>query len=364
MDNKTDKLTEAREIIGQTDKEIAALFEKRMEAVRLVAEHKKENGLPVFDLAREEFLIKKNLAYIEDEEIKEYYTSFQKSTMEISKRYQRRILEGMNVAYSGVEGAYAHIAASKIFPDSNKMSYKDFKAAYEAVENGECDCAVLPIENSNAGEVGQVIDLIFSGSLYVNAVYELSVHHNLVALPGTKIEDIKKVISHEQALEQCTPFIRSNDFSSQTCANTARAAQLVSKSGDPTLAAIASRETAELFGLEILKENINESEDNTTRFAVFSRSMHKSENNHSIVVFVVPEKAGALAKAINIIGNHGFNMHSIKSRAMKDHAWAYYFYVEIEGNLQGKRGKYMLDELSDFCDSLKFIGTYNSDLKI
>lgn len=364
MENKIDKLTKAREIISQADKEIAELFEKRMEAVRLVAEHKKENGLPVFDSSREEFLIKKNSSYIENEEIKEYYTSFQKSTMEISKRYQRRLLEGMNVAYSGVEGAYAHIAACKIFPDGNKMSYKDFKAAYEAVENGECDCAVLPIENSNAGEVGQVIDLIFSGSLYVNGVYGLSIHHNLVALPGTKLEDIKQVISHEQAIEQCTPFIRMNDFRTQTCANTARAAQFVSQSGDPSVAAIASKETAELFGLEILKENINESDDNTTRFAVFSRSMHKSENDHSVMVFVVPEKAGALAKAINIIGNHGFNMRCIKSRAMKDQMWAYYFYVEIEGNLQGKRGKYMLDELSDFCDTLKFIGTFNADLKI
>ncbi len=364
MDKTTDKLTRAREIIGQTDKEIAALFEKRMEAVKLVAEHKKENGLPVFDSSREDFLLKKNSEYIEDEEIKQYYISFQRNTMEISKRFQRKILEGMNVAYSGVEGAYAHIAACKIFPDGNKMSYKDFKAAYEAVENGECDCAVLPLENSYAGEVGQVIDLIFSGSLYINGVYDLAIHHNLVALPGAKIENIEKVISHQQALEQCTPFIREHDFMTRTFPNTARAAQYVAQSGEITKAAIASKETAELFDLEILKENINEADDNSTRFAVFSRAMNKSNNDHSVIVFVVPEKAGALAKAINIIGNHGFNMRSIKSRAMENQKWGYYFYVEIEGNLQGKRGKYMLDELSDFCDSLKFIGTFNFEQKI
>ncbi|MGN0468194.1 MAG: bifunctional chorismate mutase/prephenate dehydratase [Acutalibacteraceae bacterium] len=359
-----DKLQTAREIIAQTDKEIAELFEKRMQAIRLVAEHKKENGLPVFDSAREDYLINKNSSYVEDEEIREYYINFQKSTMDISKRFQRKILEGMNVAYCGVEGAFAHIAAEKIFPDGNKISYKDFKAAYEAVESGECDCAVLPIENSNAGEVGQVIDLIFSGSLYINNVYDLSVHHNLVALPGAQLEKINRVISHQQALDQCNPFIRSHNLKAQSCPNTAMAAQYVSQSEDLTLAAIASAETAKLYGLEVLKENINESEDNTTRFAVFSRSMHQSTNDHSIIVFVVPEKAGTLAKAINIIGNHGFNMRCIKSRAIKNQMWSYYFYVEINGNLQSKRGKYMLDELSDFCDTLKFVGTFNSGNKI
>ena len=359
-----DKLTAAREIIAETDKEIAELFEKRMEAVRLVAEHKIENGLPVFDSSREEFLIKKNSSLIENETIREFYINFQKNTMEVSKRYQRRLAEGMNVAYSGVEGAFAYIAASRIFPDGNKISYKDFKAAYEAVEKGECDCAVLPIENSNAGEVGQVIDLIFQGSLNINNIYSLAIHHNLIALPGTKIEDIKTVISHQQALDQCSDFIRNQGFESKSYPNTARAAQFVATTGARRVAARASRETAELYGLEIVRENINESDENTTRFVVLSRTMHKCENDHSIIVFTVPDKAGALAHAINIIGNHGFNMRCIKSRAMKDLMWTYYFYVELGGNLQHKRGMYMLDELSDFCDKLKFIGTFNADKKI
>lgn len=359
-----DKLTKAREIISETDKEIALLFEKRMNAVKIVAEHKIENGLPIFDASREEYLLKKNAAYVEDETLKEFYMNFQKSTMEISKRYQRRLLEGMNVAYSGVEGAYAYIAASRIFPDVNKISYKDFKAAYESVEKGECDCAVIPIENSNAGEVGQVIDLIFNGSLYINGIYKLPIHHNLVALPGSKIENIRKVISHQQALDQCNEFIRENDFRQESCSNTAMAAQYVSERDDKTVAAIASRETAELYGLEILRENINEKDDNTTRFAVLSRVMNKSENDHSVIVFTVPDKAGALAHAINVIGNHGFNMRCIKSRAMKELIWTYYFYVELGGNLQCKRGMYMLDELSDCCDRLKFIGTFNAEQKI
>ena len=141
-----DKLLKAREIINETDKEIAALFEKRMEAVKSVAEYKKERGLPIFDSSREEAVIKNNISYIENEEVKEFYVPFIRGTMDISKKYQHRILEGLNVAYSGVEGAFAHIAAGKMFPGSVRVAYGDFTAAYRAVENGECDAAVQSSE--------------------------------------------------------------------------------------------------------------------------------------------------------------------------------------------------------------------------
>ncbi len=359
-----EKLEKAREIIGETDREIAALFEKRMAAVKEVAEYKKERGLPVFDGAREDFLINKNLGYIENEEIKDFYVSFIKSTIDISKRYQHRILEGTNVAYSGVEGAFAHIAAGRIFPDGKRISYPDFKAAYEAVEKGECDCAVLPIENSRAGEVGQVIDLIFSGSLYVNGLYSLDIRHNLIGMKEASEKDIVKVISHQQALDQCASYIRNQGYKAEGCENTARAVKLVADVGDKTLAAIASRETADLYGLKVIRENINEASDNTTRFVVLSRTLCTEKRDHSIIVFTVPDKAGALAHAINVIGHHGYSMRSIKSRAMKELIWTYYFYVEIEGDLQSRRGRYMLDELSDCCDRLKMIGTYKDNSKI
>lgn len=359
-----DKLNKAREIIGEADREIAALFEKRMAAVREVAEYKKERGLPVFDGAREDFLINRNSEYINDEAIKDYYISFIKSTMDISKRYQHRILEGANVAYSGVEGAFAYIAAGRIFPDGRRISYPDFKAAYEAVEKGECDCAVLPIENSRAGEVGQVIDLIFSGSLFVNGLYSLDIRHNLIGLSEASEKDIAKVISHQQALDQCASYIRNQGYKSEACENTARAAKLVADMGDKSLAAIASRETADLYGLKVIRENINEASDNTTRFVVLSRTLCTEKRDHSIIVFTVPDEAGALAHAINVIGHHGYSMRSIKSRAMKDLIWTYYFYVEIEGDLQSRRGRYMLDELSDCCDRLKMIGTYKDNSKI
>jgi len=296
--------------------------------------------------------------------MKEFYVSFLKSTMDISKRYQHRILEGANVAYSGVEGAFAHIAAGRIFPDGKRISYPDFKSAYEAVEKGECDCAVLPIENSRAGEVGQVIDLIFSGTLYVNGLYSLDIRHNLIGLADASEKDIVKVISHQQALDQCASYIRNQGYKAEGCENTARAAKLVADMGDKSLAAIASRETADLYGLKVIRENINEANDNTTRFVVLSRTLCTEKRDHSIIVFTVPDEAGALAHAINVIGHHGYSMRSIKSRAMKDLIWTYYFYVEIEGDLQSRRGRYMLDELSDCCDRLKMIGTYKDNSKI
>ena len=235
-----DKLIQAREIISEVDKEIALLFEKRMEAVKLVAEYKKERGLPVFDSSRENEVVKNNLENVQDEEIKEFYVPFIKNTMEISKRFQHRILEGANIAYSGVEGAFAYIAAGRIFPDGNRISYPDFKAAYEAVEKGECDCAVIPIENSRAGEVGQVIDLLFSGSLYVNGVYSLDVRHNLIGLDGVTEKDITKVVSHQQALDQCAHYIRNQGYKTESYENTAMAAKYVADLGDPSVAFLSS----------------------------------------------------------------------------------------------------------------------------
>ena len=146
----------ARSIINEVDNEMARLFEKRMNAAALVAKYKKEHALPVFDATRENEIIKKNSDLIENDTIKEYYVEFLKKNMELSRSYQSRLNEGMRIAYSGCEGAYAHIASKKMYKEAIYVSYKDFEAAYRAVENGECDACVLPIENSYAGDVASV----------------------------------------------------------------------------------------------------------------------------------------------------------------------------------------------------------------
>ncbi len=362
MENKLEK---ARSIINEVDAQMAELFVKRMSAAEMVYEYKKEFGLPILDQKREDAVIEKNAAMIEDDVLKGYYIDYIKNLMSVSRAYQYRMQSGLNVAYSGVEGAFAHIAAGRILPDSNRVSYRDFKSAYSAVVDGEADVAVLPIENSYAGEVGQTIDLIFSGGLFINGIYELEIHQNLLGLPGATIEDIKKVTSHPQALSQCHDYITLRGFDVEEANNTAVAAKAVAEGKDKSLGAIASVETAEIYGLKVLETNINKSGENTTRFAVLSKVKANIPSlPNSVLMFTVKNEAGSLANAISIIGKYGYNMTALRSRPLKKHSWQYYFYVEIDGTTETAEGKKMLEELNKVCDRLKVAGTFAPHVEI
>ena len=355
-------LEQARKEINEIDKKMAELFVRRMRAAEAVAEYKKERGLAILDEAREAEVVRRNSALVEDELLREYYINFLRENMSISRAYQARLLEGMKIAFSGTEGAFAHIAACKLYPTAKKVAFGDFKAAYQAVERGECDIAVLPVENSYNGEVGQVTDLMFSGSLYVNGMLDLPITQDLLAKKGTKIDEIREVVSHPQAFGQCDEYIKRHEFYRHEFANTALAAKWVAESEDRSVAAIGSREAADVFGLEVIDHDINESKNNSTRFAIFSRVANKRVANeggvHSILLFAVRNEAGALAEAIEVIGRHGFNMRTLRSRPMKELLWQYYFYVELEGNIQSEKGDALMASLNEFCDKLKFAGTY------
>lgn len=355
-------LEEARKIINETDAKMAELFCRRMEAAKIVAEYKKEHGLQIFDAKREDEVVRRNSQLVEDKEIREYYVNFLKGNIALSRDYQERLMSGMKVAYCGTEGAFAHIATNKLFLEAKKLAFPDFLTAYNSVVNGECDCVVLPIENSFNGEVGQVTDLMFTGPLYINNIVELAVTQDLLVVPGTTLSDIKEVISHPQALGQCADYLRSKGFTCHEYTNTALAAKKVAEMGDKSIAAIASREAAELFGLEVLEKNINSSRNNTTRFVVLSRAENipkKEESDiHTVILFSVKNRAGSLAKAIEIIGRHGFNMIALRSRPMREQSWQYYFYVEVEGNIHTEAGSGMMTELAGYCDKLKNLGCF------
>ena len=355
----SNKLEEARRIINEVDAQMAELFVRRMRAAEMVCEHKMEHGLPILDAKREEAVIEQNSALIEDEGLRGYYVDFLKHLMSVSRAYQYRMQRGLKVAYSGVEGAFAHIAAGRIFPEGNRISYGDFKAAYDAVMSGECDAAVLPIENSYAGEVGQTMDLIFSGPLFINGIYELEIHQNLLGVEGARVEDIKRVASHPQALSQCHDYIKMRGFETVESSNTALAAKTVAESGDRSLGAIASVETAEIYGLRVIEANVNKSGENTTRFAVLSKvRAAQPAMSSTVLMFTVKHEAGSLANAIAIIGRHGYNMTALRSRPMKRHSWQYYFYVEIDGATDTECGTSMLGELRRVCDQLKVAGSF------
>ncbi len=360
------ELQNARETINRVDREMARLFELRMDAAKAVAAYKKENGLPIDDFAREAEIINRNASCIENEEYRSYYVNFLKNNIKLSKDLQHRLMEGMTVAYSGVEGAFANIAARRIFPDARCLAYADFTAAYKAVEKGECDCVILPIENSFNGDVGNVLDLAFFGSLYINGVYEAEIVQNLLGVNGASLSDIRKVISHPQALGQCAAYIDRHGFKAEEAVNTAVAAKAVAEAGDKSVAAIGSASAAHQYGLQILSEKINDSAANTTRFAVFSRSNRTPSPNDGrfIMLFTVKNAAGSLGEAISVIGRHGFNLRALKSRPTKELIWDYFFYIEGEGNIHSIEGTEMLHQLKDCCSNLKILGSFEKEIHI
>ncbi len=358
------ELDQARKEINLIDREMAALFEKRMMAVRQIAEYKKKNGLPVRDPVREAAVIESNRAGIRDQGIETHYVEFLRNVMDVSSAYQTTLIRGRRVGYSGVEGAWAHIAARRLFPEAESVGYSGFAEAYQATERGETDCVVLPLENSYAGEVGAVMDLLFNGSLYVNQVMDLPIRHALLGVPGADLSGIRTVYSHPQALGQCAEYIRARGWKTVECENTAVAARRILEMGDAGAAAIASEETAELYGLSLLERGINDAANNSTRFAVLSRAQNRPghtglrEDAGFILMFTVQNKAGALAQTLNIIGAHGYNMKTLRSRPMKELQWNYYFYIEAEGNINNSNGDMLMRELSAICARLKLTGIY------
>ena len=360
------ELEKARELINETDKEMARLFEQRLDAVKMVSAYKREHGLPVEDLAREKEMIKRNVAAVQSDEYRPYYVNFLQSVVNVSKSYQHRLLDGMRVAYSGVEGAFANLAAKRILPQATSVPYGDFAAAYDAVVSGQCDCALLPVENSFNGDVGKVLDLAFFGPLYVTGVYETEIVQNLLGVQGASIADIEKVVSHPQALGQCAAYINQHGFETVEAANTAVAAQQVAEMGQRNIAAIGSEEAAAKFGLVKLDSHINESNNNTTRFAMFSNAAKapSKKDNHFILLFTVKNIAGSLGQAVSVIGEYGFNLRALKSRPTKELIWEYYFYAEGEGNIGSKEGKAMLNELMGYCSHIKVLGSYEKEVKL
>ena len=362
----SDALQQARDQIRKADEKLAECFAQRMEAAKLVAAYKQVHGLPVYDAAQEARVLERGAAMIRDAQIKDYFVQLLEQTMALSRQYQMQLMEGMRVAYSGVEGAFAYIAAKRIFPQANWISYPSFAEAYDAVRRGESNVAVIPIENSSAGEVGAVMDLMFEGGLYINGVYTLPITQNLLGVSGASVDTIRKVVSHPQALSQCGAYIRTHGFETASAENTALAAQQVARQNDPALAAIASAETAKLYGLRVLDHDINESRSNTTKFAVFSRAENAADekNDRFILLFTVNDVTGSLAKAINVISAFGFNMQALRSRRVKEKAWQYYFYVEGQGSLATSNGRQMLTLLSQQCETLKVVGQFAAQIEL
>ena len=346
--------------ISDIDAALLRLFEQRMRVSASIAACQQARGLPV----RSADASPQIADTVSDPVIAEYAPLLLHSLSALSDRYQERLQSGMRIACCGTEGAFAFLAAERLFPGAKRRGYPDLAGAYASVENGECDCAVLPLENSSAGEVGAVLDLLYAGTLPVNRVAEFPVRHCLLGVPGAALSDIRTVLSHPQALMQCAGFLNTLNAETRDASNTALAAKTVRESGDRTLAAIASEEAADYFGLSVLRRDISDRSDNATRFAVLSRVPNRDivgENPHFLLLFTVPDRAGALVQALNILGVHGYNLCRLRSRPMKGLTWHYYFYVEAEGDPLTADGQAMLRELSALCGNLKLVGVFSAD---
>lgn len=355
-----DQLQSARNKINQIDSQMAQLFEQRMRTVEEVIAYKLSHQMEVLDSTREAQVIEKNAEYIQDPIYKPYYIDFIKEVMAQSRAYQITRIYQDRIVYAGALGAFSHIAAMKLFPDHTPIHLPTFENVVEQVESGEASYGVLPFENSYTGEVGENMDLMLTHDIYIHQMYDLKIHQNLLGIKGAKISDIRQIYSKDQAISQSKKFLEGRDIECIPYPNTAMAAQYIAEQNDITKAAIASKETAELYGLSILAENINTSSDNTTRFIVIGKQLPAKGNRISLV-FTLPHTTGSLAKVMSVISDYGFNMESIHSRSLKDEPFAYYFYVELVAQMNDEAFKNLYEALKQLCKQIKIAGYYTKE---
>lgn len=346
-----------REKINEIDQEIKKLWVSRLECSKEVAEYKKENNLPIFDATRENEIIINNSKDINDELVKKHYINFLHALMDISKDYQSELNDDYLVGYCGVEGAFAHIASSNLFPNLDKKTYNNFENVFKAIVRKEIKKGVIPFENSYTGEVGEVLDLLLTYPLYIENIYSLEIKQNLIGIKGAKLNDVKKIYTHSQAYNQCYDYLRDRGIEFTPYTNTALAAKHVKETNDISVACIASKETADIYDLEVIAENIHSSNLNQTKFIVLSDKLNL-EGNRFNALFTVDVGSGKLAPIMNIIARNGFNLESIRSRAVKNLPWQYYFYIEVEASLKDEKTQKLIKELEENCQTFKVIGSY------
>lgn len=354
------QLEQARAQIDTVDRQMAALFEQRMAAVRQVIEYKQATGMPILDSGREAQVIEKNTAYIAEEVLRPYYADLLRAQMALSRQYQAYVLGRDVVAHQGAEGAYSHIALTRLFPRARALSLATFDEVFDAVQDGRAAYGVIPFENSTAGDVSDVLDLLYNHSLYIVQMYDLPIRHNLLGVPGAHLRDVTDVYGHPQALRQSEAFLTKTGLATHSwppqAPNNALAAQYVAAQKDPTKAATASAEAAALYGLEVLAEDINTDSDNTTRFIVVGKEPPVGGDRFCLL-FTVDNKPGALALVIQAVAEAGFNMECIKSRPRPHVPFEYYFYIELVGAHQPDRER-LMERMSSICKTVRLLGTY------
>ena len=375
------ELTELRERIDRIDADLVRLFTERMALSGQVAEYKKEHSLPALDASRE----RQKLAAVRaaaGEQFAQPASVLYGTIFDLSRAYQDGLLLGPSelagkiekalettpklfpqsalVACQGVEGAYSQIAAEKLFAMPDIMYCNHFKAVFSAIESGLCQYGVLPLENSTAGSVTSIYDLMMEHNFSIVRSVRLKVDHNLLAKKGTKIADIKEIYSHEQAINQCQEFLKTLPGVKVTvCENTAVAAKLVAESDRADAAALSSRSCAELYGLSTLASGVQDQGNNYTRFICIAKNLEIYPGaDRTSIMLTVPHKPGSLYRVLARINALGLNLNKLESRPIPERDFEFMFYFDLDTSVYSPQFIQLMNELDTLCEHFEYLGSY------
>ena len=374
-------IQELRGQIDAIDDELVALFCKRMAVSSQIADYKKENGLPIFVPAREREKLA-DVAKKAGPEMDNYTRVLYSMLFELSRSYQSKHNDSVSALYhsitqaientpklfpqapmvacQGVEGAYSQIACEKIFKSPFIMYFKNFDSVFSAIEQGLCQYGILPIENSTAGSVKKVYDLMIKHSFSIVRTFRLKIDHNLLALPGADLSTIKTIYSHEQALNQCSEFLGNlKGVNIVPVENTAVAAEMVSRSGRTDVAALSSRSCAELYGLNCLASSVQDKGNNYTRFICISKNLEiYPGSDKTSIMMILHHRPGALYRVLARLYVLGINVTKLESRPIPDRDFEFMFYFDLDTSIYSEEFVQLMCELDDLCEEFKYLGSF------
>ena len=375
-------LNEIRSEIDKIDDELVRLFCQRMHVSTQIADYKKANNLPIFQPARERVKLQ-DVAEKAGPEMANYTRVLYSMLFELSRSYQSKrnrefsplyksITQAIEhtpklfpqapmVACQGVEGAYSQIACEKIFKNPFIMYFKSFEAVFSAIDQGLCQYGILPIENSTAGSVNKVYDLMIEHNFSIVRTFRLKIDHNLLVNPGTNLADIKEVYSHEQAINQCANYLAGLKGVKVTVAeNTAMAARMVAQSDRTDVAALSSRFCGEAYGLNLLQTNVQDQDNNYTRFICISKSpeIYPGADRTSLMM-TLPHKPGSLYNVLSKFYSLGINLRKLESRPLPDREFEFMFYFDLECSVYAPEMERLFRDLEEESEQFRYLGTYN-----
>jgi len=375
------ELTDYRNQIDTIDKELVKLFVQRMDISAKVANHKKANNMPIYVPIREREILQ-HVAQLAGPDMANYTRVLYSMLFELSRSYQAKLSvettplyqqitdsiqntpklfpQAPMVACQGVEGAYAQIACERIFKNPFIMYFKNFDAVFNAIEQGLCQYGILPIENSTAGSVKKVYDLMIQHNFSIVRTFRLKIDHNLLANRGATLTGITQIYSHEQAINQCSDFLKNHpNIQVIPVENTAVAASMVAQSGRLDVAALSSHACEELYGLASLADSVQDKGNNRTRFICISKNLEiYPGSDKTSIMMVLSHKPGALYKVLARMYTLGINVIKLESRPIPDRDFEFMFYFDLETSIYSEEFVQLMCELDDLCEEFKYLGSY------